>query len=159
MRKDPQHRMHASAADPRMRFNQIEVLHQEISRSREIIDSLRALGRVWREASVPQALRSFQSESGGQGWSAGFSELIAKPSNRAQFRVELERLLQSPSTDEKFRKNSSGGAASSLLPERMIDKLVQWSQTALDAISVLFGFAFVVWVEMRRSRIDRSATH
>jgi hypothetical protein len=42
---------------------------------RDISDSLKTLGWSWREISIPQALRA--SAGGPQGWSAGFSELIA----------------------------------------------------------------------------------
>jgi hypothetical protein len=119
---------------------------------RDVIDNLRALGWFWHEVSVPQALRNIHSDSGGQGWSAGFSELIARPSNRAQFRTELERLLQSSSTDVNVRKSWSGGVASGQLPERIIDNLMRWSRTALNAISILCGLVFVGWVEMRRDR-------
>jgi hypothetical protein len=122
---------------------------------RNVTDNLKALGLNWREVSVPQALRDARLQTRGQGWSNGFSELIARPSNRAEFRVELARLLQS-STDEPPGRSSHEGGASGQRPENIIANLVRWSRAALDMISIFGGFIFVGWVEMCRTRNARS---
>jgi hypothetical protein len=120
---------------------------------RSVTDKFKAFGLQWREVSVPQALRDFRTAQNGQGWSEGFSQLIARPSNRTRFRVELAHLLQSSSTDEKAGQNwLRGGAVSSQPQETTIDSLMRWSRTAANAIAIFGGLAFVGWIEMRRSR-------
>jgi hypothetical protein len=116
---------------------------------RGITDSLKTLGRPWREISIPQALR--EPDGGGQGWSTGFSELIAHSSDRAQFRGELARLLQSGSFDE--HSNQSRHARRAIhRPVTMISHLDRWLQTALNALSILGGLIFVGWVEIVRTK-------
>lgn len=120
---------------------------------RNVADNLKLFGLQWRELSVPQALRDFRTQRRGQGWSEGFLRLIAQPSNRSRFRVELARLLQSTSTDEGVRQNWFGGGAVSSQPqETMIDSVMRWSRTVANAISIIGGFIFVSLVEMRHSR-------
>jgi hypothetical protein len=114
---------------------------------RNISDSLRILGWSWREISIPQALRA--SAGGRQGWSAGFSELIAHSSDRSQFRADLARLLQSASQNEHSNQSHERGNAAQR-PETMIGQLARWLRTALDAISLLGGFIFVAYVEVIR---------
>jgi hypothetical protein len=122
---------------------------------RDVTGNLRGLGWSWREVSVPQALRDFRFGRRGQGWSAGFSDLIARPANRAQFRVELARLLQSSSTDENSTQGWQGwygeGTSSGQRAETVIDKILRWSRAALDTIALLGGLVFVGWVEIRRN--------
>jgi hypothetical protein len=119
---------------------------------RDLTRNLQSFGRPWREVSVPQALRDFRAARRGQGWSAGFSELISRPSNRAQFRAELARLLQSSSADKSASQSSPGGGGVSEWPEAIIDSVARWLRAALNAISVLGGLVFVSWVELRRNR-------
>jgi hypothetical protein len=120
---------------------------------RNVTDSLKMFGLQWREVSVPQALRDFRTQRNGQGWSEGFSRLIAQPSNRAWFRAELARLLQSSSTDEKSGQNWFDGSNVSSQPqETMIDSVVRWSRTVANAMAIFGGFIFVSWVETRRGR-------
>jgi hypothetical protein len=117
---------------------------------RNVTDNLKVFGWSWRELSVPQALRDVRAGRAGQSWSAGFSELIARPSNRGQFRIELARLLQS-SADGNLSK-SQHGAALGHWRDAITDNIVRWSRMALDAIALFGGLIFVAWVEMRRSR-------
>jgi len=120
---------------------------------RSVTDSLKMFGLQWREVSVPQALRDFRTQRNGQGWSEGFSRLIVQPSNRARFRAELARLLQSSSANEKSDLNwFRSGSGSSQPQETIIDSVMRWSRTVANAISILGGFIFVSWVETRRGR-------
>ena len=118
---------------------------------RMVSDSLKVVGRSWRELSVPQALRDVRAGRAGQSWSAGFSELIARPSNRGQFRIELARLLQSSADGNLSESRHGGGAASGHWRDTIVDNLVRWSRTVLNAIALFGGLIFVTWVEMRRS--------
>jgi hypothetical protein len=116
---------------------------------RNISDSLRILGWSWREISIPQALRA--SAGGPQGWSAGFSELIAHSSDRSQFRADLARLLQSASQNEHSIQSWHKRGNAAQRPETtMMRQLARWLRTALDAISLLGGFIFVACVEVIR---------
>ena len=117
---------------------------------RSMTDTLKRSGLQWREVSVPQALRDIGKERSGQGWSGGFSQLIAHPADRARFRVELARLLQSSSTDENPGQSWLQGAASSRPQETTIDTLMRWSRIASNAIALFGGLVFVSWVETRR---------
>ena len=123
-----------------------------------LTEKLQALGWSWRELSVPQALRDLRLESNGQGWSAGFSELIAHPVDRAQFRTELARLLQSSANDDTAaeRWNSGGGTLRDQLAT-IAANLARWLQTAFNVLAVIGGLVFVGWVEMRSSRMGRSS--
>jgi hypothetical protein len=116
-----------------------------------VSDNLKVFGWSWRELSVPQALRDVRAWRG-QGWSAGFSELIARPSNRGQFRIELARLLQSSADGNLSESRHGGGAASGHWRDTIVDNLVRWSRTVLNAIALFGGLIFVTWVEMRRTR-------
>src|SRR5262245_8179504 len=109
---------------------------------------LKTLGWSWREISIPQALRA--SAGGRQGWSAGFSELIAHSSDRSQFRADLARLLQSGSHSEQSNQSWHKHGNAAQRPETMISQLAWWLRTALDAISLLGGFIFVACVEVIR---------
>ena len=122
---------------------------------RGLAENLKALGWSWREVSVPEALRDSNPETRDHGWSAGFSRLIAQPSDRTQFRLKLAQLLQSPSVrDNKHFNQGWRGAAGSPSPllSTITGKLERWSQGALNAISIFGGLAFITWVEMRRKR-------
>ena len=121
---------------------------------RGLAENLKTLSWTWREVSVPEALRDSGSGTTDHGWSAGFSRLIVQPSDRAQFRLELARLLQSPSTrnDEHLAQGSWAAGAPSQMPPTITDRLARWSRGALNAISILSGLAFIAWVEMRRKR-------
>jgi len=113
-----------------------------------ISDCLTTLGWPWREISIPQALRA--SAGGPQGWSAGFSELIAHSSDRSQFRASLARLLQSASQTEHSNQSRHERGNAAQRPETMIGQLVRWLRTALEAIPLLGGFIFVACVEIIR---------
>ena len=119
---------------------------------RKVTDSLKVFGWSWRELSVPQALRDVRAGRAGQSWSAGFSELIARPSNRgAAARIELARLLQS-SADGKLSESRHGeDTVSGHWRDTIVDNIVRWSRTVLNAIAVFGGLIFITWVEMRRS--------
>jgi hypothetical protein len=121
---------------------------------RGLAENLKTLSWTWREVSVPEALRDSGPGTTDHGWSAGFSRLIAQPSDRAQFRLELARLLQSASTrnDEHLAQGSWAAGAPSHMPPTITDRLARWSRGALNAISILSGVAFIAWVEMRRKR-------
>lgn len=119
---------------------------------RKVTDNLKVFGWSWRELSVPQALRDVRAGRAGQSWSAGFSELIARPSNRGQFRIELARLLQSSADGKLSESRHGGGAASGHWRDTIVDNIVRWSRTVLNAIAVFGGLIFVTWVEMRRTR-------
>ena len=114
-----------------------------------ISDCLTTLGWPWREISIPQALRA-SSAGGPQGWSAGFSELIAHSSDRSQFRASLARLLQSASQTEHSNQSWHERGNAAQRPETMIGQLVRWLRTALQAIPLLGGFIFVACVEIIR---------
>jgi hypothetical protein len=117
---------------------------------RDISDSLKTLGWSWREISIPQALRA--SAGGPQGWSAGFSELIAHSSDRSQFRADLARLLRSASQYEHSNQSWHERGNAAQRPETMIGQLARWLRAALDAISLLGGFiiACVEIIRMKR---------
>ena len=117
---------------------------------RNISDSLKTLGWSWREISIPQALRA--SAGGPQGWSAGFSELIAHSSDRSQFRADLARLLRSASQNEHSNQSWHERGNAAQRPERMIGQLARWLRAALDAISLLGGFIFIACVEIIRMK-------
>jgi hypothetical protein len=119
---------------------------------RNVTDNLKVFGWSWRELSVPQALRDVSARRAGQSWSAGFSELIARLSNCEQFRIELARLLQSSADGNLNESRYGGGAASGHWRDTIVDNIVQWSRTVLNAIALFGGLIFVTWVEMRRSR-------
>ena len=120
---------------------------------RNLTDNLKAFGLQWRELSVPQALRDFRTQRNGQGWSEGFSRLIMQPSNRARFRAELARLLQSSSVDEKAGQSwFRDGGGSSQPPETIIDSVRRWSRAVANAVAIFGGLIFVSWAEMRRGR-------
>src|SRR5262249_32009730 len=57
-----------------------------------VTERLAREGRAWREISVPIALRR-PAASGGDGWSDGFLDLLARPLDRDAFRNGLARLL------------------------------------------------------------------
>lgn len=116
---------------------------------RGMSDSLMGLGWPWREISIPQALRD--SAGGSQGWSVGFSELIAHSSNRSQFRADLARLLQSAPSNEANESWRERGVAAQR-PETIISQLAWWLRTTLNAISILGGLLFVAWVEIIRTK-------
>ena len=118
---------------------------------RNVTDNLKVFGWSWRELSVPQALRDVRAGPAGQGWSAGFTELITRPSSRGQFRIELARLLQSSADSNSSESRHGGGAASAHWRDTIVDNIVRWSRMALNAITLFGGFIFVTWVEMRRS--------
>jgi hypothetical protein len=118
---------------------------------RNVTDNLKVFGWSWRELSVPQALRDVRAGRTGQNWSAGFSDLIARPSDRGQFRIELARLLQSSADGNLSESLHGGGAISGHWPDTIVDKIVRWSQTGLNAIALFGGLIFVTWVEMRRT--------
>ena len=118
---------------------------------RNLTDNLKTFGLQWHELSVPQALRDFRTQQNGQGWSEGFSRLITQPSNRARFRAELARLLQSSSADEKAGQSwFRGGGGSSQLPETIIDSVRRWLRAVAKAVAIFGGLIFVSWAEMRR---------
>jgi hypothetical protein len=125
---------------------------------RGLAESLEALGWSWREVSVPEALRDSDSGSSDHGWSAGFTRLIAQPSDRAQFRIKLAELLQSPSAPNKEQSgqalsdHGSSGAAAPSYSQAFIDRLDRWWRGALNAASILGGLGFIAWVELRRKR-------
>jgi hypothetical protein len=118
-------------------------------------EPLKALGGGWREVSVPQALRA--SRSAGS-WSAGFSELVAGPADRARFRVELARLLESSPTHDPSNVGGGGAATTSsqspetIAPETIVQTFWRWLRAVLRAVFILIGFAFVMWVELRHRR-------
>jgi hypothetical protein len=126
---------------------------------RGLAANLTALGWTWREMSVPEALRDSGSETRDRGWSAGFSQLIAQPSDRAQFRLKLAQLLQSASTDDNAQFGQSGWmvASPSHSSPTIIAKLEPWARGVLNATSIFCGLAFIAWVELRRKRA-RTAT-
>jgi hypothetical protein len=120
---------------------------------RGLTDSLKAMSWPWLEVSVPQALRDTDPGASDQGWSAGFSELIARQSGPAQFRHELAQLLQASSTPSDRR---SGGGAQQVTSMRspmdgIMAALRRWKREGINVIAVFCGIAFIVWVE-RRSR-------
>ena len=117
---------------------------------RNISDSLKTLGWSWREISIPQALRA--SGGGPQGWSAGFSELIAHSSDRSQFRADRARLLRSTSQNEHSNQSPHERGNAAQRPETMIGQFARWLRAALDAISLLGGFIFVACVEIIRMK-------
>jgi hypothetical protein len=117
---------------------------------RDISDSLKTLGWSWREISIPQALRA--SAGGPQGWSAGFSELIAHSSDRSQFRADLARLLRSASQNEHLNQSWHERGNAAQRSETMIGQLARWSRTAVDAIALLGGFIFIACVEIIRMK-------
>jgi hypothetical protein len=117
---------------------------------RKISDGLNTFGWPWREISIPQALRA--SAGGPQGWSAGFSELIAHASDRSQFRADLARLLRSASQNEHLNQGWHERGVAAQRPEIMINQLGRWLRTALNAISLLGGLIFVACVEIIRTK-------
>jgi hypothetical protein len=126
---------------------------------RGVVERLQALGWAWREVSVPEALRDSSPGISDRGWSAGFAQLIAQPSDRAQFRLKLAELLQSPSAprDERSSQSSSShqGSWAGATPSHsktIVDRLTGWIRGALNAASILGGLGFIAWVELRRKR-------
>ncbi|PDT90814.1 hypothetical protein CO669_07510 [Bradyrhizobium sp. Y36] len=116
---------------------------------RAVVATLAASGATWREISVPQALKSGLTASD-QGWSDDFIGLISTSSDRAQFRQGLARLLQSGRDEAAARAfRASGGQAQS---NSIGERAAHWSRTALNAVVVLFGLIFIIWVEFRRRR-------
>lgn len=118
---------------------------------RRVTDALKSAGWVWRELSVPQALRESAPETKGQSWSRGFQQLIVRPSDRTLFRTEIARLLQSGSVDTPFVAGSSEGSRLQS-PETIIERLVQWWRSLLQALTIVIGLFFVAWVEIARPR-------
>jgi hypothetical protein len=116
----------------------------------KISDSLNTFGWPWREISIPGALRA--SAGGPQGWSAGFSELIAHSSDRLQFRADLARLLRSASQNEHLNQGWNERGVAAQRPEIMINQLGRWLRTALNAISLLGGLIFVACVDIIRTK-------
>ena len=120
---------------------------------RGLAESLQALGWSWREVSVPEALRDSNLETSDRGWSAGFARLIAQASDRAQFRLKLAELLQSPSASNN--EHSGQGSRANAAPgysQSIIDRIERWSRGALNAAAILGGLGFITWVELRRKR-------
>jgi hypothetical protein len=123
---------------------------------RRLTESLKGLGCSWREVSVPEALRNFQTATNDWSWSAGFSELIAGPADRARFRVELARLLESLPTSNPA---SNGGADTATVSSHslpIVQTLLRWSRAVFRTAFLFAGFAFVVWVEIRHRQMQRS---
>jgi hypothetical protein len=122
---------------------------------RELTERLKALDWTWHEVSVPEALRDTEPQGSARGWSAGFAQLIAQPSDRAQFRARLAQLLQSASArrNDPFDRSWQGDASfpSQLLPPAF-DYLGRWWQAGLNTASILGGLAFVIWIERRHKR-------
>jgi hypothetical protein len=121
---------------------------------RGLAETLKALGWSWREVSVPEALRDSGPETRGRGWSTGFSRLIAQRSDRAQFRLELAKLLQSASTEHNEHSSEGFGAVASpsqLLPS-ISDRFERWMRGTLNLTAIFGGVGFIIWVEMRRKR-------
>jgi hypothetical protein len=121
---------------------------------RGLAENLKALGWTWREVSVPEALRDYSPETRGHGWSAGFSQLIAQPSDRTRFRLKLAELLQAASTrnNEHSSQGSGAVASPSQLSPTIIDRFKRWLRGTLNAAAIFGGVGFIVWVEMRRNR-------
>jgi hypothetical protein len=124
-----------------------------------LTENLKASGWTWRELSVPEALRDDSPETRDRGWSVGFSRLIAQPSDRAQFRLQLAQLLQSASARNHERSSQSAwtAASPSHWAPTILEKLERWTRGALNAASIFCGLGFIAWVELRRSRA-RNAT-
>jgi len=129
---------------------------------RAVTESLAASGQAWREVSVPAALR--RSDRAGQGWSPGFTELIARPLDLATFRVELAKLLASPSPADRAR--GAGGAvslrgaapAAPIPPTDLLERLAQVGRFFLHAMAVVGGLVLVAAVEQSTIRArQRSA--
>ena len=118
---------------------------------RRVTDALKSAGWVWRELSVPQALRESAPGTKGQSWSRGFQQLIVRPSDRTLFRTEIARLLQSGSVDTPFVAGSSERSRLQS-PETIIERLVQWWRSLLQALTIVIGLFFVAWVEIVRPR-------
>ncbi len=116
---------------------------------RTVIATLETSGATWREMSVPQALSSSLTASD-QGWSDDFMGLISSPADRAQFRQGLARLLQSGSERAAvIASNTSGGQ---MQAHGLNERIARWSRTALNAIAIMGGLIFILWVEFRRRR-------
>ena len=124
---------------------------------RGVTETLAALGWTWREITVPEALRAPRSGATGEGWSAGFRELIARPSDREQFRAALARLLSASASERLGQGRQDAVAAAGHTSRRWLDAVARWSGAAVDAAAIGIGIAFVAWVEMRRKRKCRSA--
>lgn len=120
---------------------------------RRITDSLKAAGWTWREMSVPQALTENGPGTKSQAWSRGFRELIAQSSERMRFRSELAQLLQSSSSDRPLDSGANGeSGAVRQSAETLVERLVGWWRTMLEAFAIIGGLVFVCWVERARLR-------
>ncbi len=120
---------------------------------RTVLDGLLASRRVWRELSVPQALRRRDPATGRQTWSAGFLQLLARQLDRASFRLELARLLgsQQPSDQASGQGNAKSSSGAFDLgdeqPSSLVEMISRWWHAIVDAAMILGGLLFVFFVE------------
>ncbi|QOZ76327.1 hypothetical protein XH83_13245 [Bradyrhizobium sp. CCBAU 53351] len=122
---------------------------------RAVLAALEASGASWREMSVPQALKS-SSVTSDHGWSDDFMGLVSRPSDRARFRHGLARLLQSGGDEAAARAFKAAG--DQMQPSSTGDRIARWSRAALNAIVILGGLIFIIWVEFCRRRALSAAT-
>lgn len=121
---------------------------------RNVVEALMGVARVWREVSVPEALRESDETSKTERWSAGFRDLLRHSVDHDRFRDELARLLGSARAPRKARaRQGNEGSAGTSLPQYLpknsiIESFLRWWQNILSVTAILGGFGFIAWVEM-----------
>jgi hypothetical protein len=132
---------------------------------RFITEALAAANRPWREISVPAALRRFDPATGVARWSAGFTELAARPLDENAFRIELARLLASPGPDpgSQSAARASGGtagvsaAAPSIQSAALPERLARWWREFLNVAAIVGGIVLVLVTERASPRAGHRA--